>query len=64
MIKIYVYDKETKQYLYDDSGNPDYVIHDIGTDKDFTMTPLPISESKKPFRWIDNKWVQDIEEGV
>lgn len=55
MIKLYVYDKDTRQYLYTDIGNPDYVINDLGEDKDFTLTPPP--DNSKVWRWIDGRWI-------
>ncbi|UNU74094.1 hypothetical protein LU293_04150 [Moraxella nasovis] len=54
-IQIYVYDKTTGQYLYQDVGNPNGVIRDLSDDKDFTLTPPP--DNVKPWRWIDDKWI-------
>lgn len=57
MIQIYVYDKNTAGYLYSDTGIADYVIHDLGNDKDFTLTPPPDYEHQ--WRWIDSKWTTE-----
>lgn len=54
MITVYIYDKKTGQYLYTDIGNPDYVIADMGDDKDFTLTAPP--DNSKVWRWVDNAW--------
>lgn len=54
LIKIYVYGKQNKVFLYEDSGHPDFVIEDLGNDKDFTLTPPP--DNTKTWRWINDKW--------
>lgn len=53
LIKIYVYKKPTGEYLYTDIGNPDSVIQDLSSDKDFTLTPPPIGQVSY---WIDGVW--------
>lgn len=55
LVKLYIYDKKTGQYLYTDIGNPDSVIADLADDKDFTLTPPP--DNSKPYRWLDGKWI-------
>lgn len=57
MIKIYVYRKDTGKYKYEDVGSYDGVIHDLGVDLDFTLTPPP--DYDHVWRWIDAKWVAD-----
>jgi len=54
IVKIYIYDKETKLFSYDDVGNPDFVLNDLADNKDFTLTPLP--DRKNLWYWIDNRW--------
>lgn len=55
LIELYVYNKETGEYLYQDIGNPDFVIKDLGDDKDFTLKPPP--DGSKIWRWLNGKWV-------
>lgn len=55
IVKLYIYKKSTGEYLYQDIGNPEFVIKDLGDDKDFTMTPPP--DSTKQWRWIDGTWI-------
>lgn len=54
LVQLYIYLKSTGQYLYTDIGNAEYVINDLGNDKDFTLTAPP--DSSKQWRWIDGKW--------
>ena len=54
MVTLYIFKKETGEYLYQDIGNPEYVIKDLGDDKDFTLTPPPSSEQQ--WYWYDNQW--------
>lgn len=54
LVKLYIYQKSDGAYLYTDIGNPDYVINDLGDDKDFTLTPPP--DSLKTWRWVDDHW--------
>lgn len=54
MVTLYIFKKETGEYLYQDIGNPAYVIKDLGDDKDFTLTPLPSSEQQ--WYWYNNQW--------
>lgn len=54
LIKLYIYHKSDGAFLYEDIGNPDYVIADLGDDKDFTLTPPP--DSTKQWRWVGGKW--------
>ena len=58
VIKIYVIDKSDGSCLYEDTGNPEYVIADLGDDKDFTLTPPP--DNSKQWRWVDGQWVQEV----
>lgn len=53
MVTLYIFKKETGEYLYQDIGNPAYVIKDLGDDKDFTLTPLPSSEQHY---WHNGDW--------
>lgn len=55
LIKIYVYKKSDGSFLYEDIGNPDYVIADLDNDKDFTLTPPP--DNTKQWRWVEDEWV-------
>lgn len=55
LVKLYIYDKTSKLFLYQDIGNPDFVIADLGDDKDFTLTPPP--DSEKQWRWVDGRWI-------
>lgn len=54
MIQIHIFDKDTGEYLYTDIGNAEYVINDLGNDKDFTLTAPP--DNSKQWRWINGKW--------
>ncbi|WFF39307.1 hypothetical protein LU290_03530 [Moraxella nasibovis] len=55
LVRLYIYNKHTGEYLYTDIGNPKYVIADLGNDKDFTLTAPP--DSSKQWRWIDGAWI-------
>lgn len=55
IVKLYIYQKSTGEYLYTDIGNPNQVIGDIDGDKDFTLIPPP--DNFKQWRWIDGKWI-------
>lgn len=55
IVKLYIYQKSTGEYLYTDIGNPDLIINDLGDDKDFTLTPPPNDE--KGWRWVDSEWI-------
>ena len=54
LVKLYIYKKSDGSFLYEDTGNPDYVIADLGDDKDFTLTPPP--DNTKQWRLVDGKW--------
>lgn len=54
MIKLYIYQKSDGAFFYEDVGNPNGVLHDLGTDKDFTLEPLPDHENH--WYWHGNKW--------
>ena len=54
MIQIYVYRKSDGVLLYQDTGNPNNIIADLGDDKDFTLTPPP--DSSKQYRWVNHAW--------
>ena len=54
MVTLYIFKKATGEYLYQDIGNPEYVIKDLGDDKDFTLTQPPSSEQQ--WYWYDNQW--------
>ena len=54
LIVLYICQKSDGVFLYKDIGNPEYVIADLGDDKDFTLTPPP--DNSKQWRWIDGKW--------
>ena len=54
LVKLYVYKKSDGSFLYEDIGNPDHIISDLGDDKDFTLTAPP--DSSKQWRWIDGNW--------
>lgn len=55
IVQLYIYDKNTGEYLYQDTGNPEYVIKDLGDDKDFTLTAPP--DNTKVWRWINGAWI-------
>lgn len=57
MIKLYIYNIADGHFLYEDSGQPEFIIIDLGNDKDFTMAPPP--DYTQQWRWIDNKWIAD-----
>ena len=57
MISIYVYNKNTRQFLYCDSGAEGDVVRDSENDKDFTLTPPPNGDCI--WYWIDDKWTTD-----
>lgn len=54
LVQLYVFKKSNGLFLYQDIGNPEYVISDLGDDKDFTLTPPP--DDTKVWRWVDNHW--------
>lgn len=54
MIKIYVYRKDTGKYKYEDIGSYDGVIHDLGVDLDFTLTPPP--NYHQSWYWNNAAW--------
>lgn len=55
IVKLYIYDKQTKQYLYTDTGDPAFIIKDLGDDKDFTLMAPPADN--KPYCWVNDRWV-------
>ncbi|SIS09733.1 hypothetical protein SAMN02745664_1395 [Moraxella cuniculi DSM 21768] len=55
LVKLYIYQKSDGLFLYQDIGNPDSVISDLGDDKDFTLTAPP--DNTKQYRWLDGAWV-------
>ena len=55
MITLYVYRISDGVFLYEDTGKEDFVIHDIGSDKSFTMQPIPNHDNQ--WRWAVDKWV-------
>ena len=60
IIKLYIYNKETGLFIYDDVGNPESVTNDLAEHTDFTLIPLP--DRHNLWYWINNKW-QLKEEG-
>lgn len=54
IIKLYVYDVQSKRLMYEDSGSVEYIIYDLGDDKDFTLTPPP--DGDRLWYWVDDKW--------
>lgn len=56
-VLLYIYEKNTGLFMYADSGDPNLILHDLGDDKDFTLTPPP--DDKHQWRWIDSKWTTD-----
>lgn len=54
LIKLFIYDKKTGLYLYTDIGQPSAVIHDLGDDKDFTLTALPSLD--RQWYWYNKAW--------
>ena len=55
LFTLYIYRKSDGVFLYQDIGNPNNIIADLGDDKDFTLTPPPDSTNKQ-WRWINGKW--------
>ena len=53
-VQLYIFKKETGEFLYQDTGNPSQVTNDLGDDKDFTLTPPP--DNSKVWRWVDDHW--------
>lgn len=62
MITLYVYRISDGVFLYEDTGKEDFVIQDLGSDKDFTMQPIP--DHLRQWRWIVDKWVVDEVEPI
>lgn len=56
-IKLYVYNKTNKQFLYSDAGNAKNILNDLAESNDFTLTPPP--DYDHVWRWISDKWVAD-----
>ena len=54
LVCLYIFNKSTGEYLYQDTGNPENIVNDLGDDKDFTLTPPP--DDTKVWRWVDNHW--------
>ena len=57
LIEIYVYSTQTGEFMYKDTGDPNFVISDLTDDKDFTLTPPP--DSSKQWRWVNHAWQQE-----
>lgn len=57
-MKLYVYNKSDGSYLYEDVGNINTVLEDLGASKDFTLTPTP--DAEHTYYWIDDKWVRGV----
>lgn len=57
MIELFIYQKSDGSFIYKDVGSIEFVIKDLGIDKDFTLTPPPDYDHK--WRWIDSKWTKD-----
>lgn len=55
LVKLYVYQKSDGLFLYQDIGNPNYVITDLGDDKDFTLTAPP--DDTKQWCWQNGQWI-------
>lgn len=54
IVTLHIIDKETGEYLYSDRGDPEFIIMDLSSDKDFTLTPPP--DNLKSWRWVNNQW--------
>ena len=54
VVQIYIYKKSDGSLLYQDTGNPENIINDLGDDTDFTLIPPP--DNTKVWRWVDNHW--------
>lgn len=57
MVKLYIINKISGKYLYEDFGPAADVICDLGEDEDFTLVKPP--DSRDIWFWIDNKWTAD-----
>lgn len=57
MIRLFIYDKETGALISEFFGEAKYVIHDMLSDQDFTLTPPP--DYAQPWYWIDDKWTTE-----
>lgn len=55
-ITIYVYRVSDGLFLYTHTGPTQYVIKDLGDDKDFTMRELP--DESQIWYWINSEWIQ------
>lgn len=53
---LYIYDKDSKLLVYQDSGSPENILNDIPNNYDFTLTPPP--DYDHVWRWVDTKWVE------
>ncbi|MGO2278048.1 hypothetical protein [Psychrobacter sp. AOP7-C1-14] len=54
MVRLYIYQITDGLFLYEDTGQANYVVDDLGDDKDFTLTSPPDSDHQ--WYWVDNKW--------
>lgn len=54
MVTLYIFKKINGEFLYQDMGNPENILKDLGDDKDFTLTPPP--DDTKVWHWIDSRW--------
>lgn len=60
MIKVFVFRKENGLYKYEDLGNPENVIRDLGDELDFTLVPPPVGAAR--YRWNGESW--ELPEGA
>ena len=55
IMKLYIYDINSGDYLYTDTGRIEDILYDLGDNKDFTLTPPNIENT---CRWVDGNWVE------
>ena len=56
VVQIYIYKKSDGSLLYQDTGNPENIINDLGDDTDFTLTAPPKLAKNQAVRWVDGAW--------
>lgn len=57
LVTLYIYRKSDGVFLYQDIGNPNNIIADLGDDKDFTLTPPPSHDIA--WYWVGHAWYSE-----
>lgn len=60
LVEVYIYDKKTGLFLYQDCGNPAQVTL-LDDNRDFTLKKPPMDG--KRYRWADDRWELPVDEG-